>query len=136
MLLHSSDHHYGPSSETPFSEDNRVLYRSYATGPDANTPLTQVHRYSAGKADLIVSGEGPADGQEVVYVDGGWDLFSAGHIEVLKADKGSSRYVVLGIHDDQTINKHKGFNYPIMNLKERTLTVLACRVSLSRLKTI
>lgn len=29
----------------------------------------------------------------------------------------------------QEVNQYKGKNYPIMNLHERTLSVLACRVS-------
>ncbi|ORY77771.1 hypothetical protein BCR37DRAFT_361121 [Protomyces lactucae-debilis] len=127
MLLHSREHHYGPRSEIPYSAEHLELYKNYATGPDAETPMTQVYRYRDGQAQMLVDGQGPSASQEVVYVDGGWDLFSAGHIEVLKAVKDQNRFVVVGIHEDRTINQHKGFNYPIMNLKERTLTVLACR---------
>ena len=29
----------------------------------------------------------------------------------------------------QEVNRYKGKNYPIMNIHERTLSVLACRVS-------
>lgn len=32
----------------------------------------------------------------------------------------------------QEVNRYKGKNYPIMNLHERTLSVLACRVSGAR----
>lgn len=36
-------------------------------------------------------------------------------------------FLLVGIHDDATINKIKGANYPILNLHERALSVLSCR---------
>ena len=82
------------------------------------------------------------EGQRLVYVDGGFDLFSPGHIAFLESvveaekklavangwDKSYSPcYVVAGIHDDAVINQHKGLNYPIMNIFERGLCVLQCK---------
>lgn len=101
-------------------------------------------------------GSSPKPGQRVVYVDGGFDLFSSGHIEFLRrvikseeqiardegwyttqaiqerTSKGSDygpAFVVAGIHDDEVINHWKGVNYPIMNIYERGLCVLQCKVS-------
>jgi len=34
--------------------------------------------------------------------------------------------LLVGVHDDPTINRHLGKNYPIMNLHERVLNVLSC----------
>ncbi|ETN36478.1 uncharacterized protein HMPREF1541_08756 [Cyphellophora europaea CBS 101466] len=84
----------------------------------------------AGTFAKLVDGIGPKPGQRVVYVDGGFDLFSSGHIEFLKRvseaeDDGA--YVIAGIHDDHVINHWKGLNYPIMNIFERGLCVLQCR---------
>lgn len=130
---------------------------------------------------LLCQGNQPKPGQRVVYVDGGFDLFSSGHIEflrqVIKAEekigqdegwynkeaveerigKGgdygpvfgrpsnpvhayasvilSHRHcrltntVVAGVHDDEVINHWKGVNYPIMNIYERGLCVLQCKVA-------
>ncbi|KKY32572.1 putative ethanolamine-phosphate cytidylyltransferase [Diaporthe ampelina] len=90
----------------------------------------------------LFEGPTPRPGQRVVYVDGGFDLFSSGHIEFLRlvveveekkaAEKGwdkdySPVYVVAGVHDDEVINHWKGVNYPIMNIYERGLCVLQCR---------
>ena len=36
-------------------------------------------------------------------------------------------YIVIGVHDDDTVNKYRGRNYPIMNLQERLLSVLGCK---------
>jgi len=122
----------------------------------------QHHRHSAvkeekGKFVKLVEGKGARPGQSVVYVDGGWDLFSSGHIEFLRlvtqSEENAARergwytdeakqqridgtgedygpvFVVAGIHDDDVINTWKGINYPIMNIFERGLCVLQCKVS-------
>ena len=105
----------------------------------------------------MVVGKPPKHGQRVVYVDGGFDLFSSGHIEFLRqvvhveealgrrkgwydkeaiqqriTDSGEDygpAFVIAGVHDDEVINRWKGINYPIMNIFERGLCVLQCRVS-------
>ncbi|PYH74021.1 ethanolamine-phosphate cytidylyltransferase [Aspergillus vadensis CBS 113365] len=108
-----------------------------------------------GTFETTVNGKSPRPGQRIIYVDGGFDLFSSGHIEFLRQvltqeelegrrrgwydeeqknkrvkeygeDYGPA-YVVAGIHDDDVINHWKGLNYPIMNIFERGLCVLQCR---------
>ncbi|KAM3072252.1 choline phosphate cytidylyltransferase [Clarireedia jacksonii] len=108
-----------------------------------------------GTFSSLIQGSTPKPGQRVVYVDGGFDLFSSGHIEflrqVIKAEedlatkegwyskeavqertgKGEDYapcFVVAGVHDDDVINHWKGVNYPIMNIYERGLCVLQCKV--------
>ncbi|KAH8685976.1 phosphoethanolamine cytidylyltransferase-like protein [Tricladium varicosporioides] len=102
----------------------------------------------------LCEGSQPKPGQRVVYVDGGFDLFSSGHIEFLRqvikseekmgadegwyskeaveerTSKGSDYgpvFVIAGVHDDEVINHWKGVNYPIMNIYERGLCVLQCK---------
>ncbi|CCU80560.1 ethanolamine-phosphate cytidylyltransferase/MUQ1 [Blumeria hordei DH14] len=104
---------------------------------------------------LLVPGSSPKPGQRIVYVDGGFDLFSSGQIEFLRlvvqteqenakqrgwfsevevqerirqhgSDYGPV-FIVAGIHDDEVINYWKGLNYPIMNILERGLCVLQCK---------
>jgi len=67
------------------------------------------------------------DATKVVYVDGNFDLFSAGHIELLEKAKALGDFLLVGIHDDQSVNSYMGDNYPIMNLHERVLNVLSCK---------
>lgn len=132
--------------------------RLYATDESAKRPGVNVWFWSAERGCReLVGGVAPRKGQRVVYVDGGFDLFSSGHIQFLKLviqaeeelarEKGwyseeavkerESRggdygpvFVVAGVHDDNVINQWKGDNYPIMNIYERGLCVLQCRVSL------
>ena len=98
----------------------------------------------------MINGKVPLPGQRIVYVDGGYDLFSSGHIEFLRQvvkmeeavglKKGwyngavkdyAPAFITVGVHDDEVINHWKGVNYPIMNIFERGLCVLQCRVGFS-----
>ena len=36
-------------------------------------------------------------------------------------------FLLVGVHNDVVVNRHRGSNFPIMNLNERTLSVLSCR---------
>ncbi len=121
--------------------------------PQASDPAAT----SGGALSSLLEGKGPQIGQRVVYVDGGFDLFSSGHIAflglVMEAEEARARaegwyapeavaerkgkaagdyppaFVVAGVHNDEVINEWKGINYPIMNIYERGLCVLQCKVS-------
>ncbi|KAJ7973697.1 ethanolamine-phosphate cytidylyltransferase-like [Quillaja saponaria] len=73
------------------------------------------------------NGKGPGPNARVVYIDGAFDLFHAGHVEILKRARELGDFLLVGIYSDQTISDHRGSHYPIMLLHERTLSVLACR---------
>ena len=122
-----------PKSASPRPDARKVSFKDGHDDIDDNGTFTQ-----------LFEGPTPKPDQRVVYVDGGFDLFSSGHIEFLRlvveveekkaAEKGWNKdyspvYVVAGVHDDEVINHWKGVNYPIMNIFERGLCVLQCRVS-------
>jgi ethanolamine-phosphate cytidylyltransferase len=148
-------------------EDMFARLRDYATDASGFRPGCEVWSWAppaaadddcaaAGAAHQMAAGKPPRPGQRVVYVDGGFDLFSSGHIEFLRrvraAEDGLGRargwfepaaaerrvaehgedyppaYVLAGVHDDAIINRFKGVNYPIMNIFERGLCVLQCKV--------
>ena len=146
--------------------------RLYATDESGIAPGSSVWFWTAsvqakeedtaeekGTFSSLCEGGRPKPGQRVVYVDGGFDLFSSGHIEFLRqvikteeklgqeqgwyskeaveerVGKGKDygpAFVVAGVHDDGVINHWKGVNYPIMNIYERGLCVLQCKVSQSQ----
>ena len=56
-----------------------------------------------------------------------FDLFHIGHLDFLEKCAGRGDYLIVGLHTDPVVNRYKGANYPIMNLHERTLSVLAYR---------
>ena len=100
------------------------------TGPQS-LPGKPIGSQEAGTFSPLVSGIGLRPGQRLVYVDGGFDLFTPGHIAFLRAvhaaEKDADIFVVAGVHDDHVINEWKGLNYPIMNIFERGLCVLQCK---------
>eukprot|EP01032_Pedospumella_encystans_P010428 gene10428-12188_t len=73
----------------------------------------------------------PKPSDRVVYLAGAWDMFHAGHIEILEKARKLGDYVIVGVHNDSIVNQRRGMNLPIMNLHERVLSVLGCKVCLS-----
>jgi ethanolamine-phosphate cytidylyltransferase len=150
----------GDRQET--GEQMQKRFREYAAAPNGLDPYVEVFTLEsagddstkAGHLAQFVSGVKPRPGQRIVYVDGGFDLFSSGHIaflqtvakleselgreqgwysEAAKQQRISSTgsdygpaYVIAGVHDDRTINHHLGKNFPIMNIFERGLCVVQC----------
>lgn len=99
--------------------------------PGGQSPWTGVSQFLQTSQKIIqfASGKEPQPGETVIYVAGAFDLFHIGHVDFLQeVHKLAKRpYIIAGLHFDQEVNRYKGKNYPIMNLHERTLSVLACR---------
>ncbi|XP_023229458.1 ethanolamine-phosphate cytidylyltransferase-like [Centruroides sculpturatus] len=64
---------------------------------------------------------------KIIYVAGAFDLFHIGHLDFLEKAKEKGDYLIVGLHTDPVVNCYRGSNYPIMNLHERVLSVLACK---------
>ncbi|THY91364.1 ethanolamine-phosphate cytidylyltransferase, partial [Aureobasidium pullulans] len=152
-LLEGQEGPGGDLERKSTGEDMKERIREYATDESGNNPLVEVwswrsahsnqqHFHQNGSFLKKVNGTSPLPDQKVIYVDGGFDLFSTGHIEFLKQvveteEKQAKRtgwdkeyspiYVVAGVHSDEDINDYKGINYPIMNIFERGLCVLQCK---------
>ncbi|PIO30031.1 hypothetical protein AB205_0190640, partial [Aquarana catesbeiana] len=95
------------------------------------SPWTGVSQFlqTSQKIMQFASGKEPEPGDTIIYVAGAFDLFHIGHIDFLeKAHSLAPKpYIIVGLHFDQEVNLYKRKNYPIMNIHERTLSVLACR---------
>ncbi|KAI3645405.1 hypothetical protein MP228_008333 [Amoeboaphelidium protococcarum] len=65
--------------------------------------------------------------RNVAFIVGDFDLFHLGHIKFLSLVKSMYDFVIIGMLDDSSVNQLKGSSHPIMNMHERTLSVLACR---------
>lgn len=140
MLLMSKNHHFRPIrniSEHQLSNKEEYLSRftGYASDESGLHPGAGVFIYLEHEArvhELVSLSVVTKDKMNsIFYVDGGFDLFHPGHIEVLRlvseeASKSNSA-VVIGVHDDMTVNREKGLNYPIMNIFERSLCILLSR---------
>eukprot|EP00892_Ulva_mutabilis_P009875 jgi/Ulvmu1/725/UM010_0097.1 len=66
-------------------------------------------------------------GARVVYIDGGFDLFHLGHLEILKLARQAGDYLLVGVHADADVTARRGAHLPILSVHERCLSVMACR---------
>ncbi|KAI9333305.1 hypothetical protein BDR26DRAFT_868535 [Obelidium mucronatum] len=82
---------------------------------------------TASRIAQFSNGKEPQPTDKIVYVHGAFDLFHVGHIEFLKAAKALGDFLIVGVHDDETVNHCYSSSFPIMNVHERVLSVLQCR---------
>ncbi|XP_077427137.1 ethanolamine-phosphate cytidylyltransferase isoform X1 [Vanacampus margaritifer] len=126
MLLMTKSHH--SNMDNP---DYQKHTDNFGKGPKGHSPWTGVSQFLQTSQKIIqfASGKEPQPGDTIIYVAGAFDLFHIGHVDFLAmVSKLAERpYVIVGLHFDQEVNRYKGKNYPIMNVHERTLSVLACR---------
>lgn len=125
MLLLTKSHHENDESKLPCAETAKGLSSSNETF----SPWTRSCQFLATTNKIIQFSDGrePKPGDRVVYTAGAFDLFHIGLLEFLEKVKKEGDYIIVGLHSDPVVNRYKGSNYPIMNLHERTLSVLACR---------
>lgn len=132
MLLMSNESHADScieESETESNEPKKAKVSNFA-GTNPKSPYTSgvSHFLTTSKRVLQFSNsKEPATGDRIIYVDGGFDLYNLGHIEFLKEAKKLGNYLLVGVHDDETIRRVRGPKFPLMNLNERVLSVLSCR---------
>lgn len=128
MLLMTKDHHKRDRSGSMSSDTSENL-NTFSKAAHEKHPRTNISHFLPTSRRIVQfsNSKEPKAGDTIVYVGGGFDLFHIGHIELLKKAKESGHFVIVGVHDDVTINSIYGSSYPIMNLHERVLSVLACR---------
>jgi phosphoenolpyruvate mutase len=61
---------------------------------------------------------------KIGYVDMVADLFHSGHVNLLKKAKTLCNYLIVGIHNDKTVEEYK--RLPICNMQERIAVVESC----------
>lgn len=136
MLLLTKQHHQYTNESNEFlgyekSNGNGNGSAEEKNGNHVRSPWTTISQFlpSTKKIFQFAEGNEPKPGDRIAYVCGAFDLFHVGHVDFLEKVKQHAEYVVVGLHTDIVVNKYRGSNYPIMNLHERVLSVLACKVS-------
>ncbi|XP_063363670.1 ethanolamine-phosphate cytidylyltransferase isoform X2 [Cydia amplana] len=125
MLLLTREHFKGDKEYTVALEHSSNL----GTDRTARSPYTGCSQFLPTTQKIIQfsSGLSPKPTDKVVYVAGAFDLFHVGHLDFLAAAHEQGDFIIVGLHTDLEVNRYKGSNYPIMNLHERVLSVLACK---------
>ena len=119
--LHHTQHESGRSSPGPeTSRGSSLSDFEYIPTSRFHTTSTILREFSRGM-------KSPSEGAKIVYVDGAWDMFHAGHIDLLRQARDFGDYLLVGILGDEHINRHRGANFPILNLNERVLSVMGCK---------
>ncbi|XP_049873965.1 ethanolamine-phosphate cytidylyltransferase isoform X2 [Pectinophora gossypiella] len=125
MLLLTREHFKGDKEYSVALEHSSNL----GTDSTARSPYTGCSQFLPTTQKIIQfsSGLSPKPTDKVVYVAGAYDLFHVGHLDFLEAAHKQGDFLIVGLHTDLEVNRYKGSNYPIMNLHERVLSVLACK---------
>ncbi|XP_068151417.1 ethanolamine-phosphate cytidylyltransferase-like isoform X1 [Drosophila tropicalis] len=139
MLLLTRNHFRQGSAEYDIEKEAKILklqqlnshLGSSNMGQDsaAKSPWTGCSQFLPTTQKIIQfsDGKSPNPGDKIVYVAGAFDLFHVGHLDFLEKASKLGDYLIVGLHTDPVVNSYKGSNYPIMNLHERVLSVLACK---------
>ncbi|KAK4268353.1 hypothetical protein QN277_025022 [Acacia crassicarpa] len=119
-----SDSHNHSSLQRQFSHGH-----SHNVEDGASASATRISHFLPTSRRIVQfsNGRGPGPNARIVYIDGAFDLFHAGHVEILRLARKLGDFLLVGIHTDQTVSATRGAHRPIMNLHERSLSVLACR---------
>lgn len=64
--------------------------------------------------------------KRIVYVQGTWDLFHVGHVNILHRAHKLSRRLIVGVNTNKSIKKHKG-SFPVISYRDRVKVLKACK---------
>ncbi|KAK4395975.1 Ethanolamine-phosphate cytidylyltransferase [Sesamum angolense] len=110
-----------------------LCVRERSTGIAITTHLCNDNSAMVTATNLKMVALGPGPDARIIYIDGAFDLFHAGHVEILRLAEDwviffllVSTLIKLSV-DTLCRNANRGAHRPIMNLHERSLSVLACR---------
>jgi len=129
MLLLTTNHFQRGDKEYILDRYEGHHSTNMATDPYARSPWTGLSHFlpTTRKIQQFSEGKEPEPGAKIIYTSGAFDVLHPGHLAFLKAARALGDFLIVGLHTDPLVNLYKGSNYPIMNLQERVLSVLACK---------
>jgi len=63
--------------------------------------------------------------KRVVYVQGTWDLFHIGHLNILRRARKIATKLIVGVNTDESVQEYKG-DYPVIPYQDRVEILKAC----------
>ena len=121
LLLTRSHHTPALAPSAPVGEPADGIY----TGANISSSGVSQFLATTWRLRQFSTGRVAGQGEVIVYIDGAFDLLHAGHVSALYAARNLGDFLVVGLHDDATVNAARGQNQPICSLHERALCVLA-----------
>ena len=64
--------------------------------------------------------------KKIVYVQGTWDLFHVGHVNILRKAHRMAKELIAGVNTDESVKNHKG-EFPVMPYCDRVKILKVCR---------
>jgi ethanolamine-phosphate cytidylyltransferase len=111
-----------PAEQLPATVDRSQLTEFAGTAASLHSYIPTTHRIAQ-----FSSPREPRRDERVVYVDGTFDLLHPGHCSFLRKAKALGDYLVVGVHDEASMEQLLCPEIPIMTLQERVLNVLAMK---------
>ena len=87
-----------------------------------NTINNKIHNLKDLKSQVV---KWKQAGNEVVFTNGCFDIIHKGHIEILARSADLGDKLIVGLNSDQSIQKLKGENRPIIDEKSRAILLAA-----------
>eukprot|EP01071_Lankesteria_metandrocarpae_P010187 Lankesteria_metandrocarpae@DN5306_c0_g1_i3.p1 len=109
-----------PQSVREWFDENAAVNSTKQHECHVETPAQRI-------LEFIGNRRSPLPTDKIVYVDGSFDILHVGHLRMLQEARKLGDYVVVGVHDDATVAKYKGAQFPVMPILERALNLLALR---------
>lgn len=108
-----------------------IIAPPLATGAaeDAAAPVALCRRIDLGCNSTHVASHDANDPRRpiTVFTNGCFDLFHAGHVDLLRQARALGDRLVVGINSDDSVRRLKGPTRPIHSLQDRCEIVAACR---------
>lgn len=114
---------------TDSSQESGEADSSYSDRPQS-PEITRVSKFFPSTRKIIQFSNlhrFPKKGDMIGYAAGSFDIFHSGHVDFLEQISKQSDYLIVGLYSDRIAKQLRGSKYPIMNLQERILSLLACR---------
>jgi len=111
-------------------EKGSTFYEDMSQGSQPLTsPKTTIRtiNQTTKMVETIIDGKKPMKGDKIGYISGTFDVFHEGHVQILKKARENCDYLIVGLFPSSIVKQKKGKKWPIMSLKERGLTALACK---------
>ena len=92
-----SDSHNHSSLQRQFSHGHSQKFEDGGSGSG-----TRISHFLPTSRRIVQfsNGKGPGPDARIVYIDGAFDLFHAGHVEILKLARELGDFLLVGIHSD------------------------------------
>jgi ethanolamine-phosphate cytidylyltransferase len=106
----------------PMTSSSLLKMDGFEKGPVISNFLTTGWRLTE-----FCNNKAPGPNDKIIYIDGSFDILHIGHVETLRKARELGDFLYVGVHDDKTVNTHRGNNYPILNLQERVFNLLSLK---------